>query len=286
MTSSTTTTPSRGFVYVATGTGYVEEAVTSARSLRRHHRDLPICLITDREDVPAGVFDDVLVRQDVARKPIDKLHAWSCPYDRAIFLDSDTQVFGDLSPLFSLLDRFDLAVLHDVNRGWHYQLPGVPESFTEFNTGVIAFRRTPAMAGFFQLWQRLHAGLAAREGFVNDQPAFRQALYESDVRVAPIPSEFHFLGSFPNAVFWKVRLVHTRGDLAAIHRRVDEVLGGRAYIPHVGVVPPFAGRFAWLRVTLRTFGRMLRLVFAPPSDTADANPRQWWLEEKSRKPPS
>lgn len=274
-----------GFVYVATGSGYLEEARRSAASLRAHHPGFGICLVTDHDVPAAAPFDHVVIRRDVQHKPIDKLLALHCPFERAVFLDTDTLVCGDLSPLFDVLEQFDLAVLQDVNRGWDYELPGVPACFTEFNTGVIAFRHTEAMADFFRQWGENHAALARTGGHVNDQPAFRQTLYFSPLRVAPLPSEFHFLGNFPNALLWKVRLIHGRGDLDRMAGLIDEQLGNRVYIPHVGVVPGFSGRLGWLRTTLKTSWRMLRLFFRPAADSIDSHPRKWWLaDDRSPKP--
>ncbi len=274
----------RGFVYVATGSGYLDEARGSAASLRAHHPGIPVCLVTDHPVAVAPPFDHIVIRHDVQHKPIDKLLAVHCPFGRAVFLDTDTRVYGDLSPLFAVLEQFDLAVLQDVNRGWDYELPGVPACFTEFNTGVIAFRRTDAVLDFFRQWGEQHAVLARTAGFVNDQPAFRRTLYFSALRVAPLPSEFHFLGNFPNALLWKARLIHARGDYQLMHRQLEEQLGSRVFIPHVGTVPGFTGRLGWLRITVRTAWRMLRLVCRPPADSADANPRQWWRSEGQ--PPS
>src|SRR6185295_8034232 len=49
LVSAATTAPhgSEGFVYVATGSGYLEEARRSAESLRRCNPGCRICLITD-----------------------------------------------------------------------------------------------------------------------------------------------------------------------------------------------------------------------------------------------
>lgn len=275
----------RGFVYVATGPGYLEEAAVSAASVRRHHPGTPICLVTDREIAPGGPFDHVVRRSDTVHKPVDKLLARHCPFERAIFLDTDTKVFGDLSPVFDLLEQFDLAALQDVNRGWHYAMPDVPLAFSEFNTGVIAFRRSAAIEQFFAAWRTHYDELHRTLGLVNDQPAFRRALYLSALRVAPLPSEFHFLGNVSNAIMWNVRLIHARGDYDAIARQVDAQLGNRAYIPGVGVLRPFHGRGQWLRATLRTLASMLRLGLRPPPDSAAANPRKWWNEESGPKPP-
>jgi len=275
------TAPSQGFVYVATGSGYVDEARRSALSLRKANSGHAVCLVTDDAHVTAGAEFDIVVQCEGAEHaPIDKLLALRCPFERAVFLDTDTLVLGDLSPLLALLDRFDLALHQDVNRGWDYTLPGVPESFTEFNTGVIAFRRTPAIEAFFAQWRANHASLKRERGFVNDQPAFRMTLYASDLRVAPLPSEFHFLANFPNYLAWKVRLIHARGDLEGMAREIDSTLGGRAWVPEVGAIPAFHGRRSWLRTCWQTGARMVRLLVRPPADSAAANPRKWWNNER------
>ncbi len=278
---ATSLTPERGFVYVATGAGYVEEAMHSARSLARLHPGYPICLITDRGLAPGSPFTSVMVRDDVLRKPIDKLLAIHCPFHRVIFLDSDTRSFGDLTPIFDVLDHFDLAALQDVNRGWDYELPGVPACFTEFNTGVLAFKKSSAVLEFFNRWRSDYERLQQQQPHLNlnaDQPAFRYALYHSKLRIAPLPSEFHFISNFPNAALWRVRLIHGRGNYELIERQVNEIMGPRAYVPSLGVLQGFCGRKAWLLSACRWFGRALQLALKPPADPANANPGQWWKQ--------
>ncbi len=270
-----------GFVYVATGTGYLEEAMRSAESVRRHHPQRPICLITDQPMASGGPFTEVMrPKGEVEHKPIDKLLALEAPYEHCVFLDTDTYALDDLTPVFALLDHFEIAAHQDVNRGWNYTLPDVPLAFSEFNTGVLAFRNAPAVHELFRDWRRHYHELHATLGLINDQPSFRRALFHSRLRIAPLPSEFHFLGNFPNYALWNVRLIHARGDYEQIAHDVNRTLGGRAYIPNVGVVPAFAGRKAWLRLTLKVFFRMARLLVRPPADSAAANPRRWWLEER------
>jgi hypothetical protein len=270
-----------GFVYVATGAGYVVEARRSAQSLRQHHPDSPICLITDQPVATDGVFTVVQAPQGrVDHMPIDKIAATGAPFARCVFVDTDTCILGSLTPLFQVLDRFEIAVTQDVNRGWDYPMPDVPMAFSEFNTGVIAFRNEPIVHALFADWRARYDRLRRDLGLTNDQPAFRQALYHSSLRVAPLPSEFHFLCSFPNAALWDVRLLHGRGNHAQISADVNAILGPRAYIPDVGAVPRFAGRRGWIGTTWRVFRRMLRLVFHPPADSAAANPGQWWRETK------
>ncbi len=272
-----------GFVYVATGEGYVREAQESVASLKAAMPMAAVCLITDQDIADPRPFDSVVVRRDVKRSPADKMLAVECPYARAVFIDTDTFIAGDLTPLFRVLDRFDLGLLPETKRGWDYELPGIPHAFAEYNSGVIAFRNDVRMKGFFADWGVRYAALLADPGLVNDQPALREAIWHSDVRVAPLPSEFHFLGNVPNYIMWDARLIHARGDRRKIAEATNRVLGPRAYVPDVGVIPGFHGRRGWLAETLRTCGGMLRLLNRAPTRAAELNPGQWSKGERRKR---
>ena len=268
-----------GFVYVATGDGYLREAVASAITLRRAMPNASIALVTDAALAEQDPFDLVLRRTDVRHAPIDKLLAAEAPFERVVYLDTDTVVSGDLSPLFDVLERFDVAALPETKRGWDYRLPEVSPAFAELNTGVIAFRRTPEVAALFAEWRRLHDELRDEAGLASDQPSFRLALWRSTLRIAPLPSEYHFLCNAPNYIMWDAKLVHGRGDLDAALRDVNRVLEPRAYVPGVGVVPGFRGRRGWLSETARVSWRMLRLALSRPADPSRLAPKKWWLTE-------
>ena len=270
-------TPTRAFVYVATGDGYVTEARRSAESLRAQHPDATIVLMTDAAQADLAPFSQVIVRNDARRNPSDKLWVADAPFDQVVFLDTDTLVCGPIEELFDLLATHDLAALQENHRGWDYDLPGVPACYPEFNTGVIAFRRTPAMQRFFAAWRASYDELRTAQNLKNDQPAFRRALFGSELRVATLPSEFHFLANVPNYTMWQVRLLHGRGDLPAIAREVNAELGARAYVPHVGVLRGYIGRAKWARTLARVAWRMLGGVVRPPADASEASPGRWWL---------
>jgi len=270
-------TPVKGFVYVATTAGYRDEATRSAASLKCVMPGARVCLITDAAPNGHTVFDDVIIRSDVARNPADKTLAILAPYGRAVFLDTDTLVTGDLDALFTILDRFDLAALPETRRGWNYALDGVSRAFAEFNTGVIAFRRTAAVERFFDAWKAEYAELRRTAHLTSDQPAFRSALWRSALQIAPIPSEYHFLTASPNYIMWDAKLMHGRGDLVGVASDVNRVLGPRAYVPNVGVVPGYHGRRGWLRETLRVAWRMARVLVKQPRDPSSLAPVKWWL---------
>ena len=200
--------------------------------------------MTDQAPEDKTLFDDVVVVEPerVSFSPLDKLLALYCPYERAVFLDTDTWIVGELIELFDILNGFELALLPETKRGWDYDMPDVPRPFAEFNTGVIVFRNNDRVHALFEQWRQFYQELRENPGLVNDQPSFRRALFHSDIRVAPIPSEYHFLGNTENYIMWDARLIHARGDLPKIAARVNKKLGSRVYIPDVGTLQGFHGR--------------------------------------------
>jgi hypothetical protein len=243
---------SEGFVYVATGPKYVAEAVESARGLKRVMPAARVCLISEAPADP--VFDDSVRLEDPAFGFRDKLHMHRAPYDRAVFLDSDVYVCGDISGLFALLDTHDIAARLEAYPGWDYTLPGVPTCFPEYTTGLIAFRRSAAAAEFFRAWERAYAELAARgPRFVPDQPSFRHALFHSAARHCALPIEYHLQGDMGGFVFWDVKVVHSRRRPDRLAAALNRRLGPRFYDPVAGVIP--CG-YTGLAGQLKTWGRL------------------------------
>src|SRR4051794_2285116 len=168
----------RGFLYAATGERGIDEAVVSASRARRMHPDVPAVLFTDD---PArarrGPFDDVIVVPD---------HGWSAsevkvwalgrsPFDRTVFLDSDTHVIADVSDLFAVLDRYDVAGAPEPGyktMGGHTPHPEIPDAFQPVNSGVIAYRRSPATSAFLADWLERYREDQQRVRPTADQPSF------------------------------------------------------------------------------------------------------------------
>ena len=180
--------PTIGVIYAASGVDYVELACASARSLRAVAPGIAIDLYTDQQ-VPPGLFDMVHPLPHVGARA--KLPAMAqTRFDRTLFLDADTLVVGPLGDIWALLDRFDLAAAHDVRRTSALVQAGTeptPYAFPQLNTGVLLYRRSPAMLAFLAEWdRRFHAG-----GGDRDQPVFKDLLWSSDIRFYVLPPEFN-----------------------------------------------------------------------------------------------
>ena len=128
------------------------------------------------------------------------------------------------APLFALLDAFDIALAHSPTRAI-YEIEGVPDSFPEFNAGVILYRRSAGVKAAFRDWANQFARFQEQrdrgeicwlqpEGkriYMHDQGALRAALYRSRLRIATLPPEYNCRFTKPGFVDGPVKIFHGRG---------------------------------------------------------------------------
>ncbi len=200
-----------GVLYIAVGEDYIEEANKSVEILKNEMPDTHVTLITDEERLAANQFDDIKIIDDSAKNMSNKInHLQRTPYDRTVFFDTDIYVDQDFSELFNLLDEFDIALAHETAR-FQEMLEDVPRSFSTFNTGVIVYRNNSGFRELLSRWREIYLERAeGREGQMREQPSFRKAIYESDLRVATLTPEYNCRFAKPGFVSNKVRIFHGR----------------------------------------------------------------------------
>jgi hypothetical protein len=183
-----------GVIYVATGKSYIKSAIMSARSLRKHSPGVSIHLFANWKECGLD-FDKgcepftsiVSVEQVSYHLKVDCMRR--TPFDRTLFIDADTRIVADINSVFSLMDRFDIAMVHAqerVRRIKNWQVD-VPDCFPEFNSGVIVFKKTEKVFGLLKKWQHDYHEAKSR----NDQMTLREALWLSDLRIATLPPEYN-----------------------------------------------------------------------------------------------
>ncbi len=204
--------PTRGVIYVASGAErYVEQAAVSARSLKAAVPSVPVTLFTD---VGAhAAFDDVvlLAPGDPYRQKVEAL--LRSPSEETLVLDVDTFVVSDVTDLFALLARADLALAHAPVRVT-VPLDDVPDSYPEFNTGVIVYRRAPVTTELFEAWLRHYDELVDRKPPSFDQVSLRRAAWSSPAVIAVLTPEYNC--RFEMAGFYNhpIRILHGYADAA------------------------------------------------------------------------
>lgn len=226
----------RGVVYVATSSSLLAEAEHSVASLRRHNPGLPVMLVTHKPPAAPELWDRVRLLESPSFSSKDKLHMSSSPWERTLFLDTDTLVFAPLDEVFELLDRFDFAAVQ-TSSGYHYKIESLPNTFPEFNSGVIAFRKSEKLAEFFELWLSLYNTYSSENAKrIWDQKSLRMALYQCNLRIACLPPEYNFMPYMAGLATTGLKIVHGRpaAQLLKLKSRMDRKLGIRAWVPGMG----------------------------------------------------
>ncbi|GAI43356.1 unnamed protein product, partial [marine sediment metagenome] len=145
----------RGVIYIATGENYVNEALASAASLKKHMPNLPVTLFTDI-DVKSKYIDNVVKINNPKYTFEDKVRYISkSPYNYTLFLDTDTYICDDFSELFDLLDRFDIAVSKLPLRKLS-NIKDIPKSFMLLDSSIILFKKSPKTQKLFSNWLKLY----------------------------------------------------------------------------------------------------------------------------------
>lgn len=231
----------RGVMYIATGEKYINEANLSSSSIK-NHSDLPTIIWTDSPSkVNSEVFDCVHRINSANNDFGDSIFSLDqTPFEKTLFLDTDTYVCGDISSMFNSLDRFDVIAAHNPGSRSAKKRGGyradVPEAFPQYNTGVVGFNSTDRVRSLFQLWEKIYQNTKEETKLNLNQPAFREALYNSNVRIGTLPSEYNFRIHHQGSVGFaadEVRIVHGRhpAGLKKIAQEINKEIDMRVYTP-------------------------------------------------------
>jgi len=216
----------QGIIYIAAGQRYIDEAVQSATSVKRHSPQLAITLFCDQA-VSAECFDDVVQLQSSGNALQDKIQVMQdSPYEYTLYLDTDTYICADIAELFNLLEHFDIAAAHAPNRH-AYPLDDVPISFPELNTGVVLFRQSEKMTAFLNKWlARYNSETWTVKNRHLNQPSFRHTLYFSDLRLATLTPEYNCRFYDSGYLQGTVKILHGHAELRRF-QQVEAVLANR-----------------------------------------------------------
>ena len=185
----------QGVLYIATGEKYVAASINSAKSIIHHCKGgMSVSLCCDKENErvakESGIFDQVIcIKNPHVRSKVDYIQF--TPYERTLYLDADTIVVADITEMFELLNRFDLAIAHAHLR----ELKGttvhwrehIPSSFPQHNGGVLLFRWNNKTEQLFKDWSRYYH----EAGFSKDQVTLRELLWKSDLHLYVLPPEYN-----------------------------------------------------------------------------------------------
>jgi hypothetical protein len=227
-----------GIVYSCTGERYAREALRSARSSMRHNA-LPHVLFVSAE-VSSEPGLTVVAFEPSGNPYLDKIaNIRRSPFQRTLYLDTDTYVLAEIAHVLELLDRFELVAAHAPGyRG--LADPEVPAAFYELNTGVLAWAASERTDAFMRGWQETYSRWlveqpfprAGEAGDAADQPAFRRCAWEHRLGLYVLAPEYNLRLGEPATVVERVRVIHGRArDYEALGARLNAKHGPRVYSP-------------------------------------------------------
>jgi hypothetical protein len=195
---------------------------------------LPVCLVAE---TPLGLEDIFIQQPDadaggrIAKLKVDELAPADWRY--VLYLDADTEVIGDISQLFDVLqDGWEFVICKDNNKYGTVNEMKRPDNLDEcqetwglmgstellqYNGGMMSYRRNSNTAQFFRKWQEEWIRYGKR-----DQGALLRALYDKPLRMFVLMNQF-------NAT---TRYTLPPGEIAILHhnteaRRWNGIIQGR-----------------------------------------------------------
>jgi hypothetical protein len=191
-----------GVIYVAFGAPYLAMSLVSIASLRVFNPFAPVCVVTNVRRNPQSTslwnLDEDLLHWIYLEDPNDKnrnakldIYHYS-PFSKTLYLDCDTFVLSDISDMSFFLDHFDVSLRHilrpviDSNKKLFNGTMRLGDAGA-FNGGVIGFRKGENVERFFNCWGERFKAL----GFRQDQPSLVEAVFDSDIRLLPLPEKWN-----------------------------------------------------------------------------------------------
>jgi hypothetical protein len=154
-------------------------------------------------------------------------------------------------------------------------LPSVPDAFPEFNTGVMALQTgSREVKDFLRNWLEIYREQRkSRSDIKHDQPAFREALYRSNLRISPLASDWNFFVCHPAILNAgeKIKILHTRIPDSEFSQNLKmQTQHSRVFLPNSASIHPArigsANRFldsslSLATIPFRIWSRVKKVIF-------------------------
>jgi lipopolysaccharide biosynthesis glycosyltransferase len=246
-----------GYLYVANKQKFVNEAMVSAQSLKQFS-SLPIALVCTQQLATEAVnafFDYVITEEEL------HMHLYLAkiigmqrsPFDNTIFLDSDTFVCADISPIFELLQIADIATTQERSYHTTENIENIrfKNIIPEFNSGVILYKKNNVTTKLLSDWLQI----CIDNNIKNDMPGLRESILRNFdvVKYLILPEEYNSHGYKTMLMLYgEVKVIHERlgTSLKTITphflsfeegrrfgQKINKKQCKRFYLPYIGIVP-------------------------------------------------
>ena len=194
--------PENGVIYIATGKElFLKEAKISAKSVRKYNKNIGISIFVDEKNQfedNENLFDSIHFVEKPEHGFGDKIYAMkNTPYQKTIYLDCDTVVVDDISEIYNMLEKYDIAASNPPFKNKYY-------SPNHYQAGIIFYKMNNKVSKFFDLWDENYD----RKNHGNDQPSFRETLSQLPISVFIFPPNFNFRSPFASYIQGKIKILH------------------------------------------------------------------------------
>lgn len=200
----------RGVIYCATSKiEYLESALISAIALRQLEPSISITLLSDNPSIKLMRLDDYKITPRLieaselnhhtsfsSREIKTRLSTFS-PYQETLYLDADILPLKPIGELWNYILKGDMAITpdrhptvalcgHICEEEKNYTLEYIPESATQFNTGVILWKDSIQTQSLFEQWYQEWLKFKKQ-----DQLALVRAIHNTKFSINKLPSIYN-----------------------------------------------------------------------------------------------
>ncbi len=239
----------KGFLYVAAGDdSYLTEAVRSAESLRKVDPRARTCLISNNESLASAELTKVFDEHRLVEEPSPKnktegflfktKHMYSLsPFEKTIFVDTDTYFADSVNELFRILDYFDFCAAMGPKDYYYPIVDGQPlRGFQPYNTGVLGFNKSETCERVFHTWYSNFEGKIQNNTLRNGeggQPSFNEAILSEDARICTLPNNYNARTPYTLSLKGKVKIIHDHHPaVAKMSKEINRTTRSRFWMPY------------------------------------------------------
>jgi len=192
-----------GVLYLALGLPHLSMALLSIKTLRKFNKDISVCVLTNVEmplfvkknDFNIDVWRYLEIDTKDSRVIKTSLYDYT-PFDKTIFIDTDTVILEDISSALIYLDYFDICIKQknvpypDSVKGRYRLMSGryMVKDLPHWNSGVIMFKKNDRVEHFFKEWSERFNKL----NYTFDQIALVESILFSDCKILSLEDRWNF----------------------------------------------------------------------------------------------
>ncbi|NEV65002.1 glycosyltransferase family 8 protein [Thiorhodococcus minor] len=206
-----------GILYCCFGEHFISQAIYSATSVKKYNPSIPIAIYTNRTDIAMEkqCFDIIIEgyhKESLERIFLNpkRMHSskiislTSTPFDKTLYIDTDSVCNGDLSEIFLLLRHFDFVFTnedisereYDENLKRTAPVRLISIQGRGLNAGVFGYSLSNNSKQFIEEWIKSFLIKAQKDPDsgswqgVNDQAALNESK-KTDITYATIPNYYY-----------------------------------------------------------------------------------------------